>query len=62
MDREQFIECIRLIMQHEGWQVSKCRTTKSSLTIQRRCINKLAKQIGVDKLSMDEVIKQCSWG
>ena len=61
MDREDFIRCINTIIQEEGYQQKRQRTVVSSVRDQRRCINRIAKALGVEKMTEEEVEK-CSFG
>jgi hypothetical protein len=42
-------------MEEEGWQTLKAKTIKTSINKQRSAINKIARQLGVEKFTYDEV-------
>ena len=55
MERVKFIEYIEIIMHEEGWQCKKERVIKSSVNNQRKAVNTIAKELGINKLSYEEV-------
>jgi len=55
MDKKEFIECLSSIIYAEAIQTKKGKTIKTHLATQRRCINKIAKALDVEQLSLDEV-------
>ena len=61
MDREEFIDHIERIMFHEGHQMKKGQNIASSIIVQRRAVNAIAKALGIDKLTSDEV-KELGYG
>ncbi len=61
MDREQFIARIRTIMHEGAWQQKKGYTIQRSVNNQRRAINAIAKELGLEKLTFDEV-NGLGWG
>ncbi len=55
MERWDFIAHIQMIMQEEGWQCKKGYSVKTCVRNQRSAINKIAKEMGIEKLTIEEV-------
>lgn len=61
MDKDLLLDCIATIMYEEGYQTKKGRTIQSSLQKQKWAINKLAKALGIDNITLVE-ISEMSFG
>ncbi len=57
MEQVEFESHIETIMYEEGWQTKKGQTVASSITNQRRAINKIAKALDLKPLNSERVIE-----
>lgn len=55
MKREEFLRHIRTILVEEGQQTKKGRAIKSRMIKQRRAINAIAKELGFEKITLDDI-------
>lgn len=55
MEQKVFENHLMTIMQEEGWQNQKGRTIKTCLKNQRSAINAIARALGLEKLSLDDI-------